>query len=257
MPKLATLVWDGWSGFMDLCKQEQQPAIDEESAEKRTRGNWGLDYNLLGGRAEHMFRLLEALRVRFGISIVVIGHSAPDYTYYTKIDRSGAETQERRQVAWKVDVPGQLDERILRPWDEVYHLQTRPNEAGKPPKRLLFTERHMYQGYAFPSKTREGVPGPIEIPPEQGYATILKALPKGVRMPTRIMFVGEAGSGKTTLANSWPAPRLFVDMWGGCDKVGRVDGTLVETPADIQECYQILLKLKAKGGEYEPRKAAA
>jgi len=245
--KIATVVWDSWSGFMDLAKAEQQPEIDESAADKGTRGNWGFDYNKLGGRAEHMFRLLESLRQRHGIAIVTVGHSAPDYLYFTKISRGGEETQERKQVGWKVDLPGQLDERILRPWDEVYHLQTRPNEAGKPPLRLLFTEKHLYQGFQFPAKTREGVQGPVSNPT---YASIVKALPAGGVMPTRVLLVGEAGSGKTTLANTWPGPRLFIDMWGGCERVARGSESHCFAPASIEQCYQVLLKLRNKG-EFE------
>lgn len=245
MAKITTLVWDGWSGFMDLCKAEQQPEPDADSATtKSVRGNWGFDYNKLGGRSEHMFRLLESLRQRYNINIVTIAHSAPDYLYFTKLSRSGEETQERKQVGWKVDMPGQLDERILRPWDEVYHLQTRPNEAGKPPIRMLFTEKHLFQGFQFPAKTREGVTGPVTNPT---YESIVKAIPAGGKMPNRILLVGEAGSGKTTLANTWPGERLFVDMWGGCERVGRAQGTHVFTPATIEQCYQVLLKLKVKG----------
>jgi hypothetical protein len=258
-PRVATLAFDGWSGFFDLAKAEQQPTIDEETPTEEKKkgqwGNWGFDYNKLAGRAQHMLRLMEQIRLKHKINLVLTAHLAAEKLYIEKIGRDGVSTNEGKQVAWKVDLPGQMQEQILRPFDEVWHLQIQPNAAGKPPTRLLMTEAHLWSGgaggasagfagFPFEAKTREGVRGPITNPT---YASIVAALPQGGVMPTRILVVGIAGAGKTTLIATWPKPIVYVDMWGGAERVTRQEGLTMYTPSSVADTYRVLMKIRDTG----------
>jgi hypothetical protein len=234
--KPASLILDNATGYFEL-------AIDKQVGDS-PKGEWGLQWGPITGLWRRDVRVLRQIAQKHGILVGVAGHLEPKFFYETVgKDNNGKPIKDKRIVGWKLAIPGQGQERLLVPFDEVYHLVAQSNDFGNNPPRKLFTNPHRLHEYHFEAKSRFGVKGPLTNPT---YASIIDALPRKDILPQLFMIVGEPGVGKTTLLNTFPKPALFIDIQGGCALVAS-DDTKVITPSDIDDVFNILRTIRDKG----------
>ena len=237
--KPRTVSLDNLTGLFDMLKGEQMGEITET---RTTKGDWGLKWNELMGKYGDFVKLSRRIADVQGLNSILVGHIVGNYLNLG-IDEKG--NPQKKLIGWKVDVAGTGAEDILVPFDEVYNLVTIPNAAGTKPQRKLITQPHEINDYPFEAKSRKGITGPIMEPT---YEKILKALPAGKDKPLKFLLVGRAGSGKSTLVDTWETPIVHIDLLGGCDEFAKGPDRLVLKPQSSQELYKIMLKL-AKTGE--------
>lgn len=252
MAKAATFILDNVSGLFELAKASQWGEITEQSF---SRGDFGMKWDPVMAINANAARLSNRM-AEMGINVVWIAHVAPDYMNMGP-DPENPKRQLKRLLGWDIQAPGSGPEAIRQPFDECYHLVTRPNEAGTQPQRILHVNEHMFQGAAFKAKSRFKAKGPIlGLKMDDGYGQILKNLPDQSEVPRKFIICGEAGAGKTTLAFSFPQPIVALDMYGGCDVAAKGKDALVIKPKDADEVYKVLLKV-SKGQDLDQLRVAA
>ena len=243
--KPATLIVDNLSGLFELAKASLWGEITETSFSK---GDFGMKWDPVMAINANAARLSVRIAQK-GINVIWVAHVSPDYMDMGP-DPEQPKRRLKRLLGWDIDCPGSGAESIKRPFDECWHLITRPNESGSQPQRVLHVNEHIYEGARFKSKSRKGVKGPI-IPLQKGkgWEQAMAALPPGVEQPRMILICGEAGAGKTDFAFSAPQPIVAIDMYGGCDEAARGKEAKVIKPTHADEVYKTLLKVE-KGVDF-------
>ena len=239
MGKIRTLVFDNLTGFFELAKRAQ---LGDPDAGRETKGDWGLQWNKLMGQFSDVVRECYKFSIAGPENIaIIVAHIVPEYLFVGHDEKGNVV---KKLLGWKADVPGSGADEVLVPFQEVYHLMALPTEAGTVPIRKLMTQKHLYNGFPIKAKSRKGIKGPIVNP---SYDAIIKGLPQGADHPKQFLILGEPGVGKSTLANMFPGPRHFIDLWGGCDEQAKAADTTVSTPETLADMYQTLVKIRKTG----------
>lgn len=234
--KPASLILDNATGYFEL-------AIDKQVGDS-PKGEWGLQWGAITGLWRRDVRVMRQIAKKHGIIVGVAAHLEPKSIFETVgRDKEGKPIKDKRMIGWKLAIPGQGQERLLVPFDEVYHLVAQSNDYGNNPPRRLYTNPHRLHEYHFEAKSRFGIKGPLTNP---NYGSIIEALPRKDILPQLYMIVGEPGVGKTTLFDTFPKPALFIDIQGGCALIAS-DETKVIEPEGIDDVFGILQRLRDKG----------